>query len=128
MKHHGCSMVTLSLLIFFSLEFTYAQTQPATRDVIIQVPGIDLQRGFPEIKNRVATIEGVHVTAFCQSQSLIFLRIDSKKLADNKPVYTAIQNLGFQFYLKPDVTFSKAMLECRDRKQTIYEDLAPRSE
>lgn len=114
-----CILILLGA--FFYAQSLNAQTTNAKyRELIVQVPGIGSQRGFPEIRGKLINIPGVHVIAFCESQHLILIRIDKKKLADNKPVLEAISHLEFKFYLKKDATIAKAMDACKDKSMTVF--------
>lgn len=126
MKQNVLPKLSLALFLF-AFHFSFAQEQNF-RELIIQVPGIYTSRGLPEIKNAISSVEGVRVAAFCQSQFLILMRVDNKLQPDNKPVFTAVKNLGYQYHVKPDVTIEKAMASCRDREKTIYQDVTPGSE
>ena len=76
--------------------------------------------GFTEIKNKLASIPGVFIVAFCESQQLVMMRLDKKKLADNKPVFDAFSELGFKFNVKEGATISKAKRECKDKNLKTY--------
>jgi len=106
---------------FFYAQSLNAQTTNANyRELIVQVPGIGSNRGFPEIRGKLINIPGVHVIAFCESQHLIMLKIDKKKQADNKPVFAAINQLEFKFYVKEGASIAKAMDACKDRSMTVF--------
>ena len=111
---------------FFFAQWSSAQpAQTASRELIVQVPGIDGTRGFPEIRTKLINIQGVHVVAFCETQDLIMMKIEKKKQAENKPVFDAISELEFKFYVKEGATISKAMQTCKDKKlvEFPYDDL-----
>ena len=51
----------------FSAQSLTAQTTNAKyRELLVQVPGIGVSRGFPEIRGKLINIPGVHVVAFCE--------------------------------------------------------------
>jgi|GEM_PF-2357257 len=115
-----CKLILLGA-IFFSAQFLSAQpVRVDYRELLVQVPGIASTRGFPEIRGKLINIPGVHVVAFCESQHLIMLKIETKKLADNRPVFEAISMLEYKFYVKEEATISKAMDACKDKKMTVY--------
>ena len=115
--------------LFFVAQFIQAQTgESEYRELIVQVPGIVGTRGFPEIKSKLLALDGVHVVAFCETQQLIMLRIERKKQANNRPVFTAISDLQYRFHVKEGATISKAMDACKDMKLQVFQREELRSE
>lgn len=115
-----CRLIFLIALLS-GINIISAQTpHPDYRELIIQVPGIASTRGFPEIRGAMINIPGVHVVAFCQSQHLVMLKIENKKLPDNRAVFEAISHLEFRFNLKEGATIKEALKTCRDEKITEY--------
>ena len=108
--------------LLFCTHFTQAQqSQVEFRELIVQVPGIVSSRGFPDIKSKLSGIPGTFIVAFCESQHLVMMKLDKKKLPDNKPVFDAVSELGYKFTVKEGATISKAKSECKDKKiQTFY--------
>ena len=82
------------------------------KDLIIQIPGIVKERGYPDIKNALLEIEGVGVYTFCQSQHLILLKVNMNLLPDDKIIYNKIRELGFDFYIKENATIAQALTTC----------------
>ena len=110
------------VFIFFVISNFIGKAQnPASsfRDLIIQVPGIHHDRGFPEIKNKLIAIDGVEVITFCQKQQIILMKVDETKLADNKIILDAIHDLNFDFYVKQDATIEKALSTCTANEKPI---------
>ena len=97
-----------------------AQPQVDYRELIVQVPGIESRRGFPDIKNKLSGISGLYIVAYCESQQLIMMMLDKKKLPDNNPVLTAISETGYKFFIKEGATISRAKSECRDKKLVLF--------
>jgi hypothetical protein len=96
------------------------QPQVEFRELIVQIPGIVSARGLPDINNKLAAIQGTYIVAFCESQHLVMMKLDRKKLPDNKPVYDAISELGYKFSIKEGATISKAKSECKDKKISTF--------
>ena len=114
------TLILTSAFLFCTQLMQAQQPQVEYRELIVQVPGIVSTRGFPEIKNKLASIPGVFIVAFCESQQLVMMRLDKKKLADNKPVFDAFSELGFKFNVKEGATISKAKRECKDKNLKTY--------
>jgi hypothetical protein len=107
--------------LFFCTQLLQAQQpQVEYRELIIQVPGIVSARGFPDVSNKLTSIPGLFIVAFCETQHLVMMKLDKKKLPENKLVYDAISELGYKFYVKEGATISKAKGECKDKKLTIF--------
>jgi hypothetical protein len=116
-----CHLILSGAFFLLALSANAQQAQVDTRELIVQVPGIVSTRGFPEIKTRLAAIPGVRVVAFCESQQLLLIKVERKKLADNRPVFEAISELGFKFYLKEGATIANALKACKDKKMIVYD-------
>jgi len=96
------------------------QSQADFRELIVQVPGIENQRGFPEIKDKlVSAVPGLYIVAFCESQQLIMMKLDKKKVPDNRSVFDAISETGYKFYVKEGATITRAKNECKDKLTTF---------
>ena len=48
------------------------------------------------------------------------MKIEKKKQADNRPVFSDISEMEFKFHVKEGATISKAINSCRDKKTQIY--------
>jgi hypothetical protein len=120
-----CRLILLGAFFIHAQFLSGQSAHTEYRDLIIQVPGISSSRGFPDIRGKLINVPGVHVIAFCESQQLILMRIEKKKLADNRPVFDAISQLEFKFNVKDGATLQKAMNACKDKSQKLhqYEDL-----
>ena len=114
------TMIFTGVFLFCAVSLKAQQPQYDFRELIIQVPGIVSSRGFPDIKRVLTDIPGTSIVAFCESQHLVMMTLDKKKLPDNKPVYDAISQLGYKFYVKEGATISKAKNECRDKTPLIF--------
>ena len=105
----------------FSTQLLQAQLPQAEfRELIVQVPGILSARGFPDIKNKLSVIPGLYIVAFCETQHVVMMKLDKKKLPDNKPVFDAIAESGYKFSVKEGATISKAKNECKDKNVTVF--------
>ena len=118
MQQHWKLILTSAFL--FCTQLMQAQPQVDYRELIVQVPGIESRRGFPEIKNKLTGISGLYIVAYCESQQLIMMMLDKKKLPDNTPVLTAISETGYKFFIKEGATISRAKSECRDKKLVLF--------
>ncbi len=113
-------LILVCVFLFGTQVMQAQQPQVETRELIVQVPGIESGRGFPEIKNKLTGIQGLYIVAFCESQQLIMMKLDKKKMPDNRPVLNALSETGYKFYIKEGATISRAKGECRDKKLTIF--------
>ena len=104
----------------FCTQLIQAQPQVEFRELIIQVPGIVVTRGFPDIKSKLTAIPGISIVAFCGSQHLVMMMLDKKVLPDNRPVYDAVYETGYKFNVKEGVTISAAKENCKDRNLTTF--------
>ena len=120
MQQHWKLILTGAFL--FCTQVMQAQSQVDYRELIIQVPGIESNRGFPDIKSKLTGISGLYIVAFCESQQLVMMMLDKKKLPDNNPVFTAISETGYRFFVKEGATISRAKGECKDKKLVLFPD------
>jgi len=97
--------------------------QVSHRELIIQVPGITHERGFPEIKNELLSIEGVTVIAFCKQQQLILVKVNALKLENDLILFEKIRNLHYKFYVKQDASLLQAMTTCTKRELSLKNEL-----
>jgi hypothetical protein len=109
---HLYKTLTATLLFLGVSTVCYSQTTSSVHNLIIQVPGIAASRGMPEIKNKIEALNGVRVYAFCKSQYLIFVKVDKAKQPDDKAIYEALRSLHFNFNVKPEADFEKALSTC----------------
>jgi len=116
------TLILTGAFLFCTQIMQAQQPQVEYRELIVQVPGIVSARGFPEVNRKLTEIPGALIVAFCESQHLVMMKLDKKKLPENKPVYDAISELGYKFYVKEGATISKAKGECKDKTLTIFPD------
>jgi hypothetical protein len=112
-------LILAGTFLFCTQAMQAQQSQADYRELIVQVPGIETKRGFPDIKNKLSTITGLYLVAFCESQQVVMMKLDKKKLPDNRPVLNAISETGYKFYVKEGATISRAKSECKDKLTTF---------
>jgi hypothetical protein len=119
MQQHW-KLILAGAFLFCTQLMQAQQPQVEFRELIVQVPGIVSSRGFPEIKNKLTPVPGLYIVAFCETQHLIMMKLDKKKLPDNKTVFDALSETGYKFSVKEGATISKAKSECKDRNVTVF--------
>ena len=119
MQQHW-KLILAGAFLFCTQLMQAQQPQVEFRELIVQVPGIVSVRGFPDIKNKLTAIPGLYIVAFCETQHLVMMKLDKKKIPDNNPVYNALSELGYKFSVKEGATISKAKGECKDKNVTVF--------
>jgi len=114
------TLILVSAFLFSTQLLEAQQPQVEFRELLVQIPGIESSRGLPDIKSKLSDIPGLYIVAFCESQHLVMMKIERKRLPENKPVYDAISELGYKFYVKEGATISQAKNTCKDKKLTVY--------
>jgi hypothetical protein len=114
------TLILCSAFLFCTLLMQAQQPQVEYRELIVQVPGIVSARGFPDINTKLSAIPGTFIVAFCESQHLVMMKLDRKKIPDNKLIFDAISETGYKFSVKEGATISKAKSECKDKQLRTF--------
>ncbi len=112
------------LLLCFFL-FTIAVGNFATQkanaaqidELIIMVPDAETGRNDRTIKTALASIPGVEVVGYCNSQKCFYLHVDRTLQPTNDNIFTAVRSLGYGMDLKLEGTIQQAQANCTDRTE-----------
>jgi hypothetical protein len=83
-------------------------------ELIIQAPGVN-EKNFTSVKQQLASINGVSLSGFCNSEKFFLLTIDRNILPDNSSIEVVFRNSQLEYFYK-EGTVSEAIANCKDPK------------
>lgn len=112
-------------IVFFNLLFLAASTSNAqsnavaeqsitpTKELVIQLPGVNNGKILPLLKQKLKTIDGITFNGFCESRQLIFLNTTTT----SEDVFELFHEMNLEYAIKQNASYDRAMLECLSQSE-----------
>jgi hypothetical protein len=94
------------------------QTAEQIMDLVVEVPTLQSNKEYDVLKGRLCKIESVRVKGFCRSNNYLFLRFHPD---DYFNVLVAIDEAGYQYYIKKDLSLSAGINTCTESSLLLQE-------
>jgi len=89
------------------------QSITPSKELVIQLPGVNNGKILPLIKQKIKAIEGITFNGFCESRQLIFL----SSTANSDDVFELFHEMNLEYAIKQNVSSDRAMLECLSKSE-----------
>ena len=85
-------------------------------DLVVEVPKSELHKTWNQLRDKLNSMNNVKVEGYCSGQKLLYLRLNPEQYFN---VLIAIDEAGFTYYIKKDVSLSQGIESCND-KEGLY--------
>jgi hypothetical protein len=89
------------------------QSITPSKELVIQLPGVNNGKILPLIKQKIKAIEGITFNGFCESRQLIFLSTST----NSDDVLELFHEMNLEYAIKQNATTDRAMLECLSQSE-----------
>jgi hypothetical protein len=89
------------------------QSITTSKELVIQLPGVDNGKILPLLKQKLKSIEGITFNGFCESRQLIFLNTTST----SDDVFELFHEMNLEYSVKQNANSERAMLECLSQSE-----------
>ena len=111
MKRTISSLLLVAAGVFL-LSAPASSFQNTYEELIIQVPGVHPDRNLEAVSGELTGLNGIIVTGFCPSQSLLLLKVDRKIQHDDKLLLEVFYTRKLEAHIKTGVTIQQVTEKC----------------
>ena len=110
-------LVFLAALFLCGSASSQSEQHPSKlMDLVVEVPKSELNKTWKQLKDKLNSMTDVRVEGYCSGQKLLYLRLNPEQYFN---VLVAIDEAGFTYYIKKDVSVSQGIEACND-KEGLY--------
>lgn len=109
------SLVVISCFLFSGkVSAQSSLSTSAKKEIVLEIPGVDVQKNLPAIKNTLKKIEGVSFEGFCNSRKILLLRATDDALYQ---FMIAMKEQHIVYYIKKNTSLAVAKEACGDSRE-----------
>lgn len=89
-----------------------AQAQATTEELLLQSPGVHVERNLNSIVSELEALSGITYVGFCENQNVILLRVDRRKHPNDKLILETFTQKQLEIHIKTGATIAQVIAVC----------------
>lgn len=104
----------LTYLIFSVLTLIsgFSYSQKSTKYVFVEIQGITVERGFPDVRQSLSVLPELITIQYCQQLGLAILQVNTGADHTEKNIAKILSKANYRFYIKEPVPIESLISPC----------------
>ena len=112
---HTCTLLLVSCFLFSGKAIAQSSADATQKkEIVLEVPNVDVQKNLPAIKSTLKKIEGVSFEGFCNSRKILLLRATPDALYQ---LMVAMKEQHISYFIKKNTSLEVAREACGDNRE-----------
>jgi len=105
---------TLTYLIFSILMLIsgFSYSQKSTRYIFVEIQGLTVDRGFPDVRQSLSVLPERITIQYCQQLGLAILQVNNGAEHTEKNISKILSKNNYRFYIKKPVPIESLITPC----------------
>lgn len=103
-------LLTCFLFLILKSEFSFSQTK--SNYIYIEIPGLTVDRGFPEFRQALVGISEIRSIQYCEKLGIAILQCNHHETNLEKNIAVALTKAHYKFHIKNPVAIESLVDVC----------------